>query len=76
MLRKTSFTDYKYISLEDPDMILFATDDPRGFLSTYPKASKSLLHFTLRASNRLRIICLNYEVSVMIKDYCEIRGWA
>lgn len=35
-LLKTSFPDYKYVSLEDPDMRLFATDDPRGFLATYP----------------------------------------
>lgn len=35
-LLKNSFTDYKYVSLEDPDMQLFAADDPRGFLSTYP----------------------------------------
>ena len=35
-LLRYSFPDYKYVSLEDPDMRLFATDDPRGFLSTYP----------------------------------------
>lgn len=35
-LLKTSFPDYQYVSLEDPDMRLFATDDPRGFLATYP----------------------------------------
>lgn len=35
-LLKNSFPDYKYVSLEDPDMRLFATDDPRGFLTTYP----------------------------------------
>ena len=34
-LLKNSFPDYKYVSLEDPDMRLFATDDPRGFLATY-----------------------------------------
>lgn len=34
-LLKTSFPDYKYVSLEDMDMRLFATDDPRGFLATY-----------------------------------------
>jgi len=36
MLLRHSFPDYKYISLEDLDMRLFATDDPRGFLATYP----------------------------------------
>lgn len=35
-LLKNSFPDYRYVSLEDPDMRLFATDDPRGFLATYP----------------------------------------
>ena len=35
-LLQHSFPDYKYVSLEDPDMHLFATDDPRGFLATYP----------------------------------------
>lgn len=35
-LLKTTFSNYKYVSLEDPDMRLFATDDPRGFLATYP----------------------------------------
>ena len=34
-LLRHSFPDYKYVSLEDPDMRLFATDDPRGFLATY-----------------------------------------
>lgn len=35
-LLRHSFPDYEYISLEDPDTRLFATDDPRGFLATYP----------------------------------------
>lgn len=35
-LLKTSFPDYQYVSLEDPDMRLFATEDSRGFLATYP----------------------------------------
>ena len=35
-LLKTAFLEYKYVSLEDPDMRLFATEDPRGFLATYP----------------------------------------
>ncbi|WP_455587606.1 ATP-binding protein [Bacteroides sp.] len=35
-LLKTSFPEYKYVSLEDPDMRLFAAEDPRGFLATYP----------------------------------------
>ncbi|MEG0899745.1 MAG: ATP-binding protein [Oscillospiraceae bacterium] len=35
-LLKTSFPEYKYVSLEDLDMRLFATEDPRGFLTTYP----------------------------------------
>ncbi|MFI3239962.1 MAG: ATP-binding protein [Bacteroidales bacterium] len=35
-LLRNSFPEYQYISLEDPDMRLFASDDPRGFLQTYP----------------------------------------
>ena len=35
-LLRTSFPEYKYVSLEDPDMRLFATEDPRGFFATYP----------------------------------------
>lgn len=35
-LLKTSFSDYQYVSLEDLDMRLFAAEDPRGFLATYP----------------------------------------
>ena len=31
-LLKTSFPEYKYVSLEDPDMRLFATEDPKVFL--------------------------------------------
>jgi len=34
-LCKTAFPDYKYVSLEDPDIRLYATEDPRGFLSQY-----------------------------------------
>lgn len=36
LLRHT-FQDYQYVSLEDLDMREFATNDPRGFLSTYPR---------------------------------------
>lgn len=35
-LLKHTFPEYEYVSLEDIDMRHFATDDPRGFLSTYP----------------------------------------
>ncbi|MCM1531498.1 MAG: ATP-binding protein [Bacteroides sp.] len=35
-LLKNSFPEYRYVSLEDPDMRLFATEDPKGFLATYP----------------------------------------
>lgn len=35
-LLRHAFPEYKYVSLEDPDMRLFAMDDPRGFLVTYP----------------------------------------
>jgi predicted AAA+ superfamily ATPase len=35
-LVKATFPDYEYVSLEDLDTRLFAQNDPRGFLSTYP----------------------------------------
>ena len=34
-LLKYLFPDYEYVSLEDLDMRTFATDDPRGFLTTF-----------------------------------------
>lgn len=34
-LLQETFPDYEYVSLEDPDMRLFAQSDPRGFLATY-----------------------------------------
>lgn len=34
-LLKHTFSNYRYVSLEDIDMREFATSDPRGFLSTY-----------------------------------------
>jgi len=37
-LVKDSFPDKKYVSLEDLDNRTFATEDPRGFLKTYPNA--------------------------------------
>ena len=49
-LLRNSFQDYEYVSLEDPDMRLFATDDPRGFLSTYPDKTiidEEFRHFSL-----------------------------
>eukprot|EP01133_Synstelium_polycarpum_P016569 gene16569-19687_t len=35
-LARTVFPHKKYVSLENPDVRLFATDDPRGFLEQYP----------------------------------------
>ena len=61
-LLRNSFGDYEYVSLEDPDMRLFAArDDPRGFLSTYPdkviyrRSSKSSNHFSLMLQERIPI---------------------
>ena len=34
---KSVFTDYEYVSLENPDNRNFAESDPNGFLSRYPK---------------------------------------
>jgi uncharacterized protein len=35
-LLKSLFSDYAYVSLEDIDTQLFAQNDPRGFIRTYP----------------------------------------
>lgn len=35
-LARNVFSDKKYVSLENPDVRIFATDDPRGFLEQYP----------------------------------------
>lgn len=34
-LLKNTFSDYQYVSLEDPDMRDFTKNDPRGFFKTY-----------------------------------------
>ena len=34
-LLRTTFPDYKYVSLENPSERLFAESDPKGFLATY-----------------------------------------
>ena len=34
-LLKNLFSDYQYISLENPDERAFASDDPNGFLDKY-----------------------------------------
>lgn len=36
-LLKNTFPDYKYVSLEDPNMRDFAQTDPKGFLKVYPE---------------------------------------
>lgn len=35
-LLRNSFPDYRYVSLENPDMKLLAQEDPNGFLKTFP----------------------------------------
>lgn len=35
-LLRNIMPDYNYVSLEDPDIRLFAETDPRGFIATYP----------------------------------------
>lgn len=34
---KSTFTDYEYVNLEDPESRLFAKDDPKGFFLNYSK---------------------------------------
>lgn len=36
-LAKMAFPSYSYVSLENPDMQLFASSDPKGFLKSYNK---------------------------------------
>lgn len=38
-LSKMLFPDKPYVNLENPDTRLFATDDPRGFLSNFPEGA-------------------------------------
>ncbi|WP_256013411.1 ATP-binding protein [Desertivirga xinjiangensis] len=38
-LARAVFPDKKYVSLENPDLRLFATDDPRGFLEQYQEGA-------------------------------------
>jgi predicted AAA+ superfamily ATPase len=36
-LSRIAFPDYRYVSLENPDNLLFAQNDPKGFLKIYDK---------------------------------------
>jgi predicted AAA+ superfamily ATPase len=38
-LLRNYFPDYDYVSLEEPDIRMFAESDPRGFLANYPKSA-------------------------------------
>lgn len=38
-LLKQLFNDYQYVFLENPDTHSFASEDPVGFLNTYPKGN-------------------------------------
>ena len=38
-LAKSLFPNKPYLSLEDPDTRLYATDDPRGFLAQYAQGA-------------------------------------
>ena len=33
------FSHKPYVNLENPDLRMYATDDPRGFLSSYPQGA-------------------------------------
>ena len=72
-LLRNSFQDYEYVSLEDPDMRLFATDDPRGFLSTYPDKTiidevQRVPHFSLIFKRipikRIKKVCICWLVLI------------
>ena len=36
---RATFPDKPYVSLENPDLRLFANEDPRGFLARYPQGA-------------------------------------
>lgn len=36
-LLRNAFTDYTYLSMEDPDVLMLAQEDPRLFLKQYPE---------------------------------------
>ena len=36
-LSRSLFPDKPYVNLEDPDVLAFATHDPRGFLDQFPQ---------------------------------------
>jgi predicted AAA+ superfamily ATPase len=38
-LAKRLFPDKPYVSIENPDVRLFANEDPRGFLARYPEGA-------------------------------------
>jgi uncharacterized protein len=38
-LARHLYPDFKYVNLEDPSMLRYALDDPKGFLMTYSKGS-------------------------------------
>lgn len=38
---RETFPDKPYLSLENPDVRLFANEDPRGFLARYPDGAIS-----------------------------------
>ncbi len=55
---KTMFSDYTYVSLENPDMREFATKDPNGFFAYYAgnlilDEVQQTLHFFLTSKHLL-----------------------
>ena len=63
-LLRHAFPDYKYVSLEDPDMRLFATDDPRGFLATYP--DKTIISSSLTQVDDNKLFDFTLQVRIRI----------
>ena len=63
-LLRHAFPNYKYVSLEDPDMRLFATDDPRGFLKTYPDKTIISSSLTQVDDNNLSDFTLQVRIRI------------
>lgn len=61
-LLRNDFPDYQYISLEDPDIRDFATNDPRGFINTYPE------HVILDEIQRVPTLFSYIQTHVDLKD--------
>lgn len=63
-LVRSAFPDLSYVSLEEPDIRLFALNDPRGFLANYPSGAilDEVQHTPELFSYIQRIVDENHQV--------------